>query len=469
MKATIPAGWEMTSLSDLGRWTGGGTPSKANPAFWVRKGIPWVSPKDMKRFLIDDAEDHITKAAVAASTTNVVPNNSILIVTRSGILSHTLPVAKTLLPVAINQDLKALVAGKQYDPDFLLYALRGYEDSIHRECRKSGTTVANLDTTRLLAFVIPIPPLEEQRRIVTKLDRFINCSKSARNELARIPRLIERYKQAILASAFSGELTADWRKSHRGNVSAFIKREERLGASTQNLPLLTKGWAWAAAGSLCAIKSGITLGKKRPPRTELIERPYLRVANVQRGWLKLDEVKTIAVAEKEAETLYLQPGDVLMNEGGDRDKLGRGWVWNGEIPNCIHQNHVFRLRPRSSELPSTYISYYANEFGQNYFLREGKQTTNLASISMSKISALPIPVAPSDEMARIVALIEDGFAAIDKIAAETSRGMALLERLDQATLEKAFRGELLIQEEEQSSLVASNGSNSSRRKTDVAR
>jgi type I restriction enzyme S subunit len=101
------------------------------------------------------------------------------------------------------------------------------------------------------------------------------------------------------------------------------------------------------------------------------------------------------------------------------------------------------LRPRIPEVPSKYLSYYANEFGQNYFLREGKQTTNLASISMSKISALPIPVAPPDEMRRILALIEDGFSTIDKIAAEVRRATDLLDRLDRATLTKAFRGQLI--------------------------
>jgi type I restriction enzyme S subunit len=137
-----------------------------------------------------------------------------------------------------------------------------------------------------------------------------------------------------------------------------------------------------------------------------------------------------------------------MNEGGDRNKLGRGWVWNGELAQCIHQNHVFRLRPRSTQVPSRYISYYANEFGQNYFLREGKQTTNLASISMSKISGRPIPIAPPAEMALILSHIESAFARSDSIARDAIRAIGLLERLDQAALDKAFRAELLTDDGE---------------------
>jgi type I restriction enzyme S subunit len=135
-----------------------------------------------------------------------------------------------------------------------------------------------------------------------------------------------------------------------------------------------------------------------------------------------------------------------MNEGGDRDKLGRGCVWNGEVPDCIHQNHVFRLRPKTPAVPSKYISYYANEFGQTYFLREGKQTTNLASVSMSKVSALPIPIASPQEMELIVSKIESAFVHINRIAAEAARAFQLIDRFEQAILSKAFLGKLLASE-----------------------
>lgn len=193
--------WKRVPLRNLGRWTGGGTPSKANPSFW-RGTTPWVSPKDMKQLLITDAEDHITEAAVKASSAKVVPENSILIVTRSGILSHTLPVAKTTRPVAINQDLKAAVLADEYEPDFILHAMRAHQSSILEGCRKSGTTVANLDTDRLLDFEISVPSKEEQRRIVAKLHGSLARIKAAHEELDRVPKLVERYKQAVLASAF---------------------------------------------------------------------------------------------------------------------------------------------------------------------------------------------------------------------------------------------------------------------------
>jgi type I restriction enzyme S subunit len=428
----IRAPWDVATVADVARLEMGQSPD-GQATNMNGEGTP----------LIGGAGDY-TEGRIKASRYTTQPTK----ICRKGDL--ILCIRATIGKVALADKAYCLgrgVAGlrpAKVTPDFLRYFLNSQARAMDEA--GTGTTFRQIDKKTLSSWPIPLPETKEQERIVVKLDRLFERSTSAREELAHIPRLVERYKQAILAAAFSGDLTADWRKCHAGNAGDFLKPGGMLHLDDKDLPHLPNGWSWVAAGTLCAIKSGVTLGKKRPPGAVLIERPYLRVANVQRGWLNLDEIKTIAVTEKEADMLYLRPGDVLMNEGGDRDKLGRGWVWNGEIPQCIHQNHVFRLRPRIPEVPSKYISYYANEFGQNYFLREGKQTTNLASISMGKISALPIPIAPPDEMARVVALIESGFAAIDKIAAEASRATDLLDRLDQATLTKAFRGELVEQQ-----------------------
>jgi type I restriction enzyme S subunit len=154
------------------------------------------------------------------------------------------------------------------------------------------------------------------------------------------------------------------------------------------------------------------------------------------------------VTQKEVDKLALQPNDILMNEGGDRDKLGRGWVWEGQIPLCIHQNHVFRVRLYDQDFPAKLISYYANAFGQYFFMEQGKQTTNLASISKSKISKLEIPIPPIDEAKEILAKIQSAFAWIDRIAAEQTNATKLLGKLDQAVLAKAFRGDLVPQDPE---------------------
>jgi type I restriction enzyme S subunit len=197
-------------------------------------------------------------------------------------------------------------------------------------------------------------------------------------------------------------------------------------------------------GEIADVKGGITLNKARDVENP-VQVPYLRVANVQRGRLDLSEIKSVVIEKNNLADYLLQPGDILFNEGGDRDKLGRGWVWNGEIPGCCHQNHVFRARPDSNRVDSKFVSYWANEFGRAYFEREGKQTTNLASINRAKLCALPIPLPPLAEQHQIVAEVEARTTAIDHLEAELDRQITRSNRLRQATLAAGFSGGLLLQ------------------------
>ena len=186
---------------------------------------------------------------------------------------------------------------------------------------------------------------------------------------------------------------------------------------------LPQGWAWARLDELCDVIGGITVdAKRRGPG--LIEVPYLRVANVQRAHLNLNAIKQIMVTPEQLERLRLRSGDVLLNEGGDRDKVGRGWVWEGQIENCIFQNHIFRARPRHQDVQSRWLSYYLNETARPYFLAGSKQTTNLASISLSKVAATPIAVPPVLEQQRMVAEIDGLLADIADVEAAIKRAAA---------------------------------------------
>lgn len=206
------------------------------------------------------------------------------------------------------------------------------------------------------------------------------------------------------------------------------------------------GWAVAPLGQIADIQSGIAKDSKKGGASYR-EVPYLRVANVQRGWLDLSEVKTILASEDKIKQTLLLPGDVLFNEGGDRDKLGRGWVWNGEVKGCVHQNHVFRARMSGGILPK-YISYYGNSWGRAYFIQAGKQTTNLASINQTMLKGLPIRLAPLAEQRRIVAEIEKQFTRLDDAVATLKRVQANLERARASVLKAAVEGRLVPTEAE---------------------
>lgn len=172
-------------------------------------------------------------------------------------------------------------------------------------------------------------------------------------------------------------------------------------------------WTWATLGEIADVVGGVTKDSKKQSDPALPLVPYLRVANVQRGHLDLTSVAHIRVPQATAERLRLQHGDVLLNEGGDRDKLGRGWVWENRIPNCIHQNHVFRARILEGILHPKLLAWFANECAQSWFETNGTQTTNLASISLSKIKQLPVPVPPLAEQAQLVSVLERHFSWLD--------------------------------------------------------
>jgi type I restriction enzyme S subunit len=289
----------------------------------------------------------------------------------------------------------------------------------------------------LKSYPIALPPLAEQKRIVDKSGALIARIDRAAAELAQIPALIALYRSIVLDLAFSGRLTADMREH-----------------APTDAGLLPEGWSVCALGDISEIQGGIQVGRRRKGNETLVEVPYLRVANVQRGWLKLDEIKTISVTEAERDRLILKRGDVLMNEGGDRDKLGRGWIWEGQIDPCIHQNHVFRIRLRDGILPPKYLSHFANEKGQSYFFDAGTQTTNLASISKSKVAALPVPVPPWEEAVEINRRVEAVFGWLDRVATHYATATDLLPQLDATIWAKTFSGALVAQDPNEESAGA---------------
>jgi type I restriction enzyme, S subunit len=161
--------WEVKQLGTLGTWRGGMTPSMQNPRYWEGGEVPWLSSGEVKASRLKDSSQHVTSWAVRCGAAVVVPANSIVLVTRSGILRKYLPVALAVRPMAINQDLKALVSSDSLIADYLLHALTGFGDHILASCLKTGTTVESVELPWLKAFSIPIPPRDEQLAIAAML------------------------------------------------------------------------------------------------------------------------------------------------------------------------------------------------------------------------------------------------------------------------------------------------------------
>ena len=220
MSEDLPTGWESAELDALGKWRGGGTPSKAVTAYWSNGTVHWVSPKDMKRLLIDSAQDQITPKAVAESAANLIPKDSVLMVTRSGILEHTFPVSINTVEVAVNQDLKAWTPYLGIDPTYIAYFLKAHGQNILSVCSKDGTTVSSIDFDRLKSYAIVLAPSSEQARIVSKIEELFSRIDEGERALERVRTLVERYRQSVLKAAVTGELTRAWRERHTGQLES---------------------------------------------------------------------------------------------------------------------------------------------------------------------------------------------------------------------------------------------------------
>lgn len=183
---------EWKTLGEIGTWYGGGTPSKSRIEFWENGTIPWVSPKDMGSPVIDSSEDYITEDAITNSSTKLVPANSVAIVVRSSILDKKLPSALIPIQCTLNQDMKAVVPNSEILPSYIAHIISSRGDKILRVAKKTGGSVASIDTKKLMSFRIPIPALDEQQRIVSMLDKFMALTSSLTEGL---PREIELRQQ----------------------------------------------------------------------------------------------------------------------------------------------------------------------------------------------------------------------------------------------------------------------------------
>lgn len=424
-------GWRRISLAALGDWFGGGTPSKDRTDFWENGTVPWLSPKDMGPEVITSTQDHITDAAVAGSSVRRVPGGSIALVVRSGVLERRLPIAVVPFEVTLNQDMKALVPHPDVDARWVAWWLRSREQELLRACRKSGTTVASIEAKALMAQELPVPSLDQQRRIVEILEDHLSRLDAADVDLVIALERLVSLRECMVRTELTG---------NRGRPGCEKAEMEGAGVDDGSLPAMPAGWHWKRLHELADVVGGVTKDAKRQSDATSVEVPYLRVANVQRGRLDLSTLTSIRVPKVTADKLRLLHGDVLLNEGGDRDKLGRGWVWEGQIEPCIHQNHVFRARVRDGQLDPYLLSWAANSFGGRWCERNGRQSVNLASISLSKIKMMPVPVPPRGEqqaVAERIRVVIDASLRLERDVVVARQRGTLLRR---ALLAAAFAG-----------------------------
>lgn len=294
-----------------------------------------------------------------------------------------------------------------------LFQMEQFQKNLRRYANGILEIRLRVSSDGILKQELAFPPFDEQTRIVAFLDQ--KCAQ-VDSLIANVQAQIEKlkvYKQSVITEAVTKGLDSTVPMKDSG--------VEWIGTIPEH-------WGTAKLQYCAQIRSGITLGKKYPKGTEMIERPYLRVANVQSGGVLLDNLKTVEVSTEDDLQYRLSAGEVLMTEGGDRDKLGRGCVWNGQIDPCLHQNHIFALQTNELLDPQFLAYMTASDVGRVYFDITAIKTTNLACTNSSKVLAFRFPLPKMPEQLELVAYLDKKCDQIDRLIAIKQ---AKIEKLEQ--------------------------------------
>lgn len=411
------------------------------------------------RVILIEAEHYITAEDVVALGAKPLPGGTVVFAKIGAAVALNRRAILTA-PSLIDNNAMGLVPSDATLSKFVFY----FMCQIDLGARTRGGNVPSLRKGDVEEIAFPLPPLAEQRRIVAKIEELFSELDQGIENLKQARAQLAVYRQSLLKHAFEGKLTAAWRAMHAAQIETPRQLLERLRAERRKswtgkgkyqepadpevdgLPEIPADWKWARLDLIGMVEGGMSVSKDRQLDVPM-DVPYLRVANVQRGRLNLETMKTMKIEARDLNGLRLKKGDILFNEGGDRDKLGRGWVWEGQIDPCITQNHVFRVSPLFTDsISSEFVSHWGNTFGQQFFLDHGKQTTNLASINKAVLSRLPVPLPSPEEQREITAQIEIHSSAIDRTEADIEINLQKAEALRQSILKKAFSGELVPQD-----------------------
>ena len=318
-----------------------------------------------------------------------------------------------------------IVPSADLTPRFAHYLLHGY-DLAKVFYRMGGGLRQSLKYADLKHLPLLVPPHSEQTRIANFLDE----------QTARIDALIAEKERLV-------ETLSEYAYSYASNLMV-RGMNPNVGHKDTGVPeigSIPEHWTMKRLKFLGEVRSGVAKGKDVSQK-DVISLPYLRVANVQDGYVDLTEVLDIQVAQSEAERYLLRKGDVLMNEGGDNDKLGRGTVWQGQIEPCIHQNHVFAVRLFDVTLAEWVAKFTSTDAARSYFFLRSKQSTNLASINQSNVRELPVPMPSSGERQEILQELRRASQAIHGLIRHTEGHIVSLREYRSSLISAAVTGQL---------------------------
>ncbi len=335
----------------------------------------------------------------------------------------------------------------------------------------TGSTFKQISKDDLHAFPIPFAPLPEQRRVVAKIEALFEQSRTARQALDRIPPLLDKFRQSVLAAAFRGDLTRDWREQHadvepasalmerirtkrrhqweealraKGKDPRKMKYEEPKPVDTRDLPELPEEWVWARFGeAVSSMKNGIY----KPADVYGDGVPCLRMYNIESGRIVWKDIKLMRLGTAEVDEYRLLPDDILLNRVNSRELVGKAAVIPQGLGDLVFESKNIRVRVRSGIVEPHYLSYYLLTTQCRKQIELGcKQTVGMATVSQSDIASWLFPFAPFEEQRCIVTKIEAVFAQADAIEVAMEAARRRADKVDQSILARAFCGALVPQD-----------------------
>lgn len=314
----------------------------------------------------------------------------------------------------LNQRVCRLMKFSEFvEKDFIFFAiakpLRKIEDVTHY------TTVKHLAAKQVRDIILPAPPYSEQLTIATVLSKIQEAIAAQKEIIDRTRELKKALMVKLFTEGVKGEAT----------------KETDIG-------VVPESWEILPLSACAYVQTGIAKGRSVAP-AEAVTLPYLRVANVQDGYLDLSEMKEITIRQCEKERFLLQMDDIVLTEGGDFDKLGRGFIWKGAVVDCIHQNHIFAVRVHKEKLLPEFFTYQSqSHYGKTYFLSVAHKTTNLACINTTKLKAFPVLLPSLKEQEEIVGSI----SAIDRKIISVGLRLETLQDLFKTMLHELMTGNI---------------------------
>lgn len=418
MNNKIPNGWKVKKLGEITDIKIGGTPARKEEKYWDSERKTenyWVAISDMRKGLIKETKERITDLGVKNSNVKLIPKGTVM-------MSFKLSIGKIAIAgvdLYTNEAIASFISNEnEVINEYLYYALANIN---YRESVDTAVKGQTLNKSKLQDLEIYIPHKQEQQKIAV----ILTSTDEAIEKTEAIVQQTEEVKKGLMQQLFSrGTGHTEFVKTHVGSIPA--------------------SWKVVNLSDCSEIKSGVTKGRKLSNK-ETFPVPYLRVANVQDGYLDLSEIKYIDVTQEELERYALEEGDILLTEGGDADKLGRGYIWHGEIPNCIHQNHVFRVRIDRTMIIPEYLAFLVgSDYGKSYFMKCAKQTTNLASINSTQLKAFPVLLPPQNEQIAIVKILN---SVNEKIKKEQET-LVNLQTLKQGLMQSLLTGKVRVNVDE---------------------